>query len=420
MMEGAGSNPQALTAMDRARLVSQALSNAARSTRISAKTRGSFTGGGFQARRGARIMHLAFVMSFFLAVVVPGIAITLYYQFIASDQYVSEAKFSLTTGELPQIDSFGALTGLEAISVVQDTQIVTNYIASRAAVEALQSKFDLRGMYTSPNIDLWSRFAANKPIEKFVRYWEGMVDASISMPGGIVVLKVRAFSAADAFRIANAIIGASEGLVNDMNARMNKDAIASAEQELQRASARLTKARLAMEQARNEGGLLDAGKAGDALQTLITNTRVSLLGMQRDYATNVKLVSANAPQMRVLKDRIDTTNKQVAELEAKLTSDRPGQTGLDTISSSMRKFSELDLERQIAERIYAGSAAALEVARIASEQKHIYLNSFVRPSLPEEAQYPRRFVYPILATLILFVGWGLLWGMVAMVRNHMA
>jgi capsular polysaccharide transport system permease protein len=247
-----------------------------------------------------------------------------------------------------------------------------------------------------------------------------MVDASISMPGGIVVLRVRAFSAADAFRIANAIVGASEGLVNDMNARMNNDAIVSAEQELQRASARLAKARLALEQARNEGGLLDAGKAGDALQTLITNTRVSLLGMQRDYATNVKLVSANAPQMRILKDRIDTTSKQVADLEAKLTSERPGQTGLDTISSSMRKFSELDLERQIAERLYAGSASALEVARIAGEQKQIYLNSFVRPSLPEEPQYPRRFVYPILATLILFLGWGLLWGMVAMVRNHMA
>ena len=57
------------------------------------------------------------------------------------------------------------------MAVIQDTQIVTNYVASRDALEKLEKKVDIRQLYSTTAADWLSRFNSEKPIEKFVKYW---------------------------------------------------------------------------------------------------------------------------------------------------------------------------------------------------------------------------------------------------------
>jgi capsular polysaccharide transport system permease protein len=408
------------SALARARDLSQALADAARRARLSSRSRRKFVGGGFQARKGAAFMRAAAFISFFAMVALPASATAIYYTFIASDQYLSEAKFTVSGGEPARLDGIGAFTGIPAISVIQDTQIVTNYIESRAAVEKLETTINLRKLYSGDGADWFARFNPNKPIEKLVKYWQHMVDISIKMPSGIVEFKVRAFTREDSARIAQAVLDLSEALINDLNKRMNRDAISNAELELDRAASRLTKARLALEKARNEGGLLDANKAGDALNGLITEARGTLLQLQQEYMSQRAVVLENAPQMRALKSRIDVTVAQISDLESKVTTTNGSAVGESSIATSISKFGELDLERQIAERLYAGAAASLEVARITAENKAMYINAFVRPVTPEESQYPRRWLFTSLFALGCLALWGLCCGLVVVVRNHMA
>ncbi len=411
---------QSLSPLDRARQVSQALSEAARLARYSSRSKGNYTGGGFGARKGNRIIRFAMMFSFVLAVVIPTLLSALYYGLIASNQYVSEAKFLVNTNIIPQLDTFGALTGLAPIVVIQDTQIVANYINSRAAVDAISKRVNLIEAYSDPKIDFLSRFDKNKPIEKFIHYWDEMATATISLPAGIVTIRVKAFDPVTAQKIANSVLDVSENLVNEMNNRMNNDAVHAAEVEMQRSTERLGKARIALEQARNQSGVLDAGKAGDAINALLLETKSSLLSMQQEYATKSKLINPNTPQMKILKNRIDTTLGQVAEMEDQLTKKQNSFGDKLTVSASMSRFGELDLERQIAERLYSGAVASLEVARLASEQKLMYLNTFLRPALPQQPEYPKRVLYPILCGIILLAGWGVFWGIATLVRNHMA
>jgi capsular polysaccharide transport system permease protein len=205
-----------------------------------------------------------------------------------------------------------------------------------------------------------------------------------------------------------------------MNDRINRDAVVNAEQELQRTSKRLAEARAALEKARNDSGLLDAAKSAESLNKLVTETKASLLAMQQEYGAQLKYVLESAPQMRELKSRIDVTQAQIAEIESKLTSSQSRPGADPTIAGAMTTFGELDLERQIAERLYAGAAASLELARINAERKMMYLKTFVSPVAAQEAQYPKRLLNPIL----LFVGclalWGALCGLALTVRNYMA
>jgi capsular polysaccharide transport system permease protein len=408
------------TNLEKARGLSIALYEAARRARMSTRSRRELVAGGFEARRGRATMRWALWASGLALVAVPTLAAALYFGLVASDQYEAEAQFTVQGGDPPAADGIGALTGLPPMAALQDTQVVTSYIQSRAAVEKLDAQVGLRAKFSEPTIDFWARFDRAKPIEKLVNYWESMSDVSVKMPSGIVVLKVRAFRPVDAVAIADAVVAACESLVNDMSDRMLRDAVGNAEAELARTSDRLGKARAALEKARNDDGVLDAGKAADALNGLIAEAKGAQLALQREYASQLRALSKNAPQMQSLQSRIDATGAQIAELQSKLTNAGPPRAGDRTLAATMTLFSELDIERQTAERQFSDASAALQGARIAAERKRVYLNAFVKPATPEEPRYPRRALDVFLVFASTAGLWGCLAGLVALVRNHMA
>ncbi len=411
--------PETKGAAARAQAMSRALADAARRARFSTRSKQRLSAGGFQARRGERRIRLLAALSFVLMVVAPALGGALYYGFIASGQYVAETQFTVMGGEVQTQDGFGAVTGIPAMAIVQDTQIVMSYVESRAAVERLDSLIGLRAMYARPGIDWIARFPADEPVEQFLRYWRRMIDVSIRMPSGIVVIKVRAFTAQDARTIAEAILKVSEELINELNTRMMRDAITNAENEFARSADRLGRASVELEKARNAEGLLDTVRAAEAVDKLLIEARSGLMSLQQEYAAQRRVVNETSPQMRVLKSRIEAARAQVFELEARLTTAR-GATQERALSETMTKFSVLDLERQIAEKLYAGAAAALELARIASERQMMYLNAFVQPMTPQEPLYPKRILYPVLLAAAAFALWGILTALSFAARNHMA
>lgn len=408
-----------LSPLARARQVSQALADAARRARFSSRSRRRLSHGGFQARGGQALFRWAAILSFGLLVVLPSLVSGVYFGLIASDQFVAEFKFTVAGAEPAPLDGIGALTGLPAMSIIQDTQIVVNHLGTRAAVEALEARTGLRARYARAEIDGFARFDTDKPIEKLVRYWNGMLDVSIKMPAGIVDVRIRAFSPEDALAIGRAALDVSEALINDLNDRMHRDALAAAASEVERAARRLSQSRQALEAARNQEGLLDVRKTAEGVDQLIAESRSALLKLQQEYSTKLKMVSDRAPQMQALKNQIAGAQEQIAQLQSQITSTAAPLNG-PTLSLLLTRFSQLDLERQIAERLYAGAIAALEIARITAERKTMYLNTFVQPTLPEEALYPRRMLNIALTVLAGLALWAGLAGVGALIRDNMA
>ncbi len=303
------------------------------------------------------------------------------------------------------LDALSSLTGVPSIQVIQDTQVVTNYIASRALVEHLIEKADLKGRYSAPEADFYARLNPEKPIERIVKYWNSMAHVGIEMPGGIVVLSLRAFRPDDAVALTNAVVDASEQLVNDMNDRARREAVANTENELKLAAGRLSHARAALEVARNQEGMIDAPSEAKKTDTLISALKTQQLEFEQQYVVTRKSVTDDAPQMKNLRARIDATARQIEQLQAELTSRTGGGGATSVLTGSMTRLSALELERQIAQTQYTNAAAALERARLASTTKQIYLTSFVRPAAAEEARYPRRGLFISLAVVVGLFLW---------------
>ena len=94
----------AVGALERAQAVSRALTDAARRARFSVRARQAYRGGSFESRAGAKVMRILAIALFIAMVVVPDLVVSVYLGLIASDQYVSEAKFTVSSGAIPKMD----------------------------------------------------------------------------------------------------------------------------------------------------------------------------------------------------------------------------------------------------------------------------------------------------------------------------
>lgn len=414
------------TALARIKAVSTALSDAARRSRLSSRRAARLSQGGFEGRSGAKVVRALLIASFVIVCVLPTLAAVLYFTVLAADQYVAQAEFSVSAGESPYRDGISSMTGVPSQLIIQDTQIITNFINSREMVDKLQQRINIRSLYASDKADFLARFDADKPVERFLKHWKNVTYASIKLPGGLVKFSVRAFSPQEAKLVADTTLALCEELVNNLNARINRDAVALAETGFQHASERLSKTLAAQELARNDSGILEAKQSAEVVINLVRQLRTQLLGLSGSYENQLNYLNTETAQMRELKSRIDVLKQQIASLEGELTAGPKSAADLlnpsshSTVSAAMTRFGALEVEQKSDEQLYTNAASALEHARIAAENKMIYLKVFVPPSLPEESEYPARGLDVFLFAVCSLAAWGVLVAVGAVVRNNMA
>lgn len=380
---------QPLTTADRSNAVAESLRQIARVSRFADRKKGIRS---YQSHvKTDPLIPLLFVVCF----LIPTLAAVAYYGFIAADRFVVEARFALrpALGSVDKAapDQVGTNTGSTMNQMVaQDSLITTNYILSRPMVEAMEKVLPVRAMFSRSDIDWFSRFNPEKPIEKLVKFWHERVHTAIEQSGGIITLSVNAFDPQEALDLTNAILAESERKVNALSARAREDAVAESVRELKRAEERMQRIRTAVAALRNKDGVLDAQKTNEAnlkvigeLRTARINLAVQLIQSQRDLAPETRRIQDMKAQLKDLDDNI-------ARIERQSASEDPEQRRI--LADSLTRFEAFDAERADAEKYFAKVLVANERARIMSERQVEFFTMIVQPVKPESSQQPRRLL----------------------------
>ena len=405
------------SALDQSRAVAKALAVTARKLRFSTSNRSQlYKAVGLRPKLLDRVFRALMVAATVLILIVPNVAVGVYYGLIASDQYQSEARFTVRTST-PALgkDQLGKVTGMPSAKIVQDTQIVTNYITSRAMLETLEKRVNLRALYAREGVDLVARLQVDATYEEFLEYWEEMVSTSTSPTSGIVTVKVKAFSAEDAQFILRAVVDASEKVINDLNSRIWRDVVATAQANLDRASENLqiVRERIAAEQ--NRSGILTVEGASEILSHLLTTVQGEKITLEQAYSSKLESMSKSSPQMKVLAREIASKENQIADLKRQLAGQQ--MNGADNLANVSVEFTKLQLERQLAEQQFTSSMRTFEQVQFMSRQQLMYLDPFLAPSIPDEAQYPKRLLWVLGVLGLSVIAWGSALGLIAFVRT---
>ena len=201
---------------------------------------------------------------FMLLVALPVALAVIYYALIASDQYVSEARFIVKSpnqrgGQVSSIASLIQTTGLSRGQ--EETNTVLDYIRSRNALSDLEKRMDVRGVFADPDADRLSRYPfplydAAK-FENLYDYYVGKVETHLDNETGLAVLNVRAFDPAQAQRLNARLLDLSEDLVNRLNERAHAKQIEEAQNRVREAEVRVRAARVVVGRFRNSQNLID-------------------------------------------------------------------------------------------------------------------------------------------------------------------
>jgi capsular polysaccharide transport system permease protein len=359
-------------------------------------------------------------LSFIVVVMLPIAAAAIYEFALAADQYVAEFRMTLRSADAPRIEAVALFGGSSAqTGVASEAQIVTQFIASRAIVDKLDAKLDLRRMFAPSTADWWARLSLPASIEQLVYYWQSQVDPFYDTSTGTIIVRARAFTPTDALALSKGIVDTSEELINDLSARARHDALGYAETEVVSSETRLTKALAAVRQFRDREGMIDPGKAADANATLAIKLRDDLLKANSQLATLKAMVREDTPMIRVLKARIHALETEQHNLSREMTTSSTSPSGSPALSQELGSYEALDAERKFAEAAYQHALEGLDRARDNAERQHIYVESFIPPSLPQASLYPHRWRSLGTVALVAFAIWAIGGLAVQSIRDHL-
>ncbi|MCE7798397.1 capsule biosynthesis protein [Sphingobium sufflavum] len=350
---------------------------------------------------------------FILFVVFPVSLVAIYYGFIASDQYVSESSFVIKApGQRgTQISSLANLIQTTGVSGSQDeTSEVIGYIRSRSALHDVMRRENVRAIYMSPVADRLSRFPFPLKEDKFdslFKYYGKMVDVNAAHDSGLVRLTVKAFTPQEAYVLNRSLLDLSEILVNRLNDRAQRQAIAETEKRVAEAQARLKDVRVRLAQFRNSEDLIDPEKQAGAILEIASKLKVERATLQAQ-ANVMQKETPNHPALPSIRSRITAISGLIG-----------GQTGQvvggrSAIASKLGGYEALVVEQQFATQLLTIASSAMEQARSEAVKQQFYLQRIVAPNVPDLAEYPSRLkiVLTVLgaALCLYFIGWMLIVG----------
>lgn len=301
-------------------------------------------------------------------VLIPTMIVTLYYLLIASDIYISEAKYSLrVSSESPSlglVDSF--MMGSSGIQFSgDDANIVMEYIQSRDIISELNNRINILDHYSSNNIDFISRFNPDDSLEEFHDYFNTMIEASTDSSSHVSILKVRAFTPDFAKLIAENIISLSEDLVNNMSNRIIEDSLQFARSEVEIAESRVREASEALTQFRNETKSINPDQETTAVLNIITRLEALLAESRAELVEAQNYMQSDSIQVKVLKGKVMALQQQVEEERKRLNNNQEDNSDFTHLIDN---YQPLVLEQELATKQYASTLTSLELARIDAQK----------------------------------------------------
>lgn len=360
--------------------------------------------------------------SFIFAVILPTICAALYYSFIASPIYITEAK--ITVRQAPQDGNSGGLAsaassilgkiGLNKLEdTSQNTLMVLDYIKSQAVIADIGGKELMQRVYARPYIDWLSRLDGQDSLAEMQTYWKRRVSASVDTSSNILTMRVRAYQAEDSLMLAKEIIANSEALINSISDRSRKDALGRAESQVQVASAELADVRSQMLTFRQFTGSMDPVETAKQILELKSALILQKIELENKLTTAANSGVSGRPGDRYIESQISAVDSQISALDNLLFS----KEDQNSISSQLKGYELLKLKEEFASENYMLARASYEDARRKLERQQLYLVTIVPPLLPEVSLSPKVFIDTILVALGCAVLWAIAALLVASVRD---
>ncbi len=229
----------------------------------------------------------------------------------------------------------------------------------------------------------------------------------------VTSLRVKAYRPEDAQKVASALMSYSEQLVNELNDRARRDALDTARREVTLAEQRIAGFQSELTAYRVKQKMIDPKSASAGVLELIGQMNAALANARTQLGEVLKN-SPNSPQIPLVRTRIASLEKLIAEERTKLSGDT------DSVVATLTEYERLVLDRELAEKALASAFTSLEAARLEAQRQQLYLETIARPNLADYPLYPKRTVSFGMVLASCLLAYLIAWLLVISAREHAA
>ncbi|MEA2739309.1 MAG: capsular polysaccharide transport system permease protein [Acetobacteraceae bacterium] len=323
-----------------------------------------------------------------LLILLPTLLTGLYFGLIASDRYVSEARFVVRKPNSPNRGPAQSLSIEEGPKGLggDDSYVVRDFLESRDALALVVDKANFRASLADAGSDWLWKFPGpltGHSNEDLYQLYQSLVTVDYDSATGLTVLHIEAFDPEEAQRIAVVLMDGGEALLNRMNERARADAMHVAETEVARSKQLALAAQERVTAFRDRESIIDPTQISKTVLNTMAVLSLQLVETRAQLDVTLK-ESPNSPQIVLLRSRVAALQQQIDHERGTLAGDN------GSLAPRIAEYERLTLQRSFAEKSFVSALNQLEAARLDAERQQDYLESVVRPRIADEARYPMR------------------------------
>ena len=354
-----------------------------------------------------------------LLLVLPWVLYAFYLTVWAAPQYESQSQLIVKSSDGGSSFDPSALLGAAGVPGTgssNESQLVEAYIQSADMIKYLDETISLRAHYLSDEGDIFSRLSSSHKQEDFYRFYLQHVDVSVDSASSVITLRTRAFTPEFAQIINKAIVAKAEEFINNINNDLAKSKLTFAKGEHEIVEQKLQQAKTDILSFQSKYNVLDPTAEGAAFQQIAFSLEATLAQKKAQLSTMSTMMSDAAPEIINIKREISALQKEVEKQKERISTGEGESTTL-SVSELMARYSNLQVQLQLAIQAYSSSLITLENARVEAYQKLQHLVTIESPTLPDDNAYPTIVYNLVLFAVALLLIYGIVRIVVATIRE---
>jgi capsular polysaccharide transport system permease protein len=339
-----------------------------------------------------------------------------YWLWLASDRYVSEARVVIQSTELPggQSMDFAGLLGGAAASNRPDQLLLRDHLMSVDMLRKLDAQLNLRAHYSDSQSDVLSRLWANdEAIEWFHRHYLSRVNITLDEYAGVLVIQAQAYNPRMAQAITTQLVQEGEATMNRLAHQLAQAQVQFLEQQVNTLHQRVLQTRRAVLDYQDKQGLASPQATAESIAAIVARLEAQRADLQTQRSALQAYLVPEHSSIVLLDQQIKAIQNQIAQEQNKLTSGKG-----PTLNRTLEAFQRLEMEALFAQDVYKTALIALEKGRVEATRTLKKMSLLQAPSLPEHPMQPERYYNLLVFAIVALLLAGVAHLMLAIVKDH--
>lgn len=255
---------------------------------------------------------------------VPVVLAGLYALVFAAPRYAAEARFSVRSSATQTAAQPGSMSLLASgsggmMGGFVDGWAVADFLRSRDCMRQLDRRIGLRKYLAYTGLDPVNRLSPHASEDELYRAYLDAIDVSYNMIEQIDVLRVSAFSPADARVVSDALIDIAQQFVNSMDEKGVADTLKVSKEAVTLAQKEAIDARGALTDWRVRNGNIDPQAEATMLLNLSAQLEAELNTAQINLDKIRALNNPEHPMLRPAQMQVSALRKQLDDVRARMS-----------------------------------------------------------------------------------------------------